>query len=72
MMSSLNNFPTYIIPLIAPVVKGKKHIFEKIAFLTLVGSPITVKSFVRFETGEGLEKKEDDFAAEVAAMAGNK
>ena len=37
-----------------------------------VGAPITVKSFVRFETGEGLEKKEDDFAAEVAAMAGNK
>ena len=37
-----------------------------------VGSPITVKKFVRFETGEGLEKKEDDFAAEVAAMAGNK
>lgn len=37
-----------------------------------VGSAITVKSFVRFETGEGLEKKEDDFAAEVAAMAGNK
>lgn len=37
-----------------------------------IGSTITVKSFVRFETGEGLEKKEDDFAAEVAAMAGNK
>ncbi len=37
-----------------------------------VGADITVKSFVRFETGEGLEKKEDDFAAEVAAMAGNK
>ncbi len=36
-----------------------------------VGSPIVLKSFVRFETGEGLEKKEDDFAAEVAAMAGN-
>ena len=34
------------------------------------GSAITVKSFVRYETGEGLEKKEDDFAAEVAAMAG--
>ncbi len=34
-----------------------------------VGAPITLKSFVRFETGEGLEKKEDDFAAEVAAMA---
>lgn len=36
-----------------------------------VGAAITLKSFVRFETGEGLEKKEDDFAAEVAAMAGN-
>ncbi len=36
-----------------------------------VGSTIAVKSFVRYETGEGLEKKEDDFAAEVAAMAGN-
>ena len=36
-----------------------------------VGTPITVKKFARFETGEGLEKKEDDFAAEVAAMAGN-
>jgi elongation factor Ts len=33
---------------------------------------ITVKSFVRFETGEGLEKKEENFAEEVAKqMAGN-
>ena len=32
---------------------------------------ITIKGFVRFETGEGIEKKEEDFAAEVAAqMAG--
>ena len=29
---------------------------------------ITVKQFVRFETGEGIEKREDDFAAEVASM----
>ena len=34
------------------------------------GAKITIKSFVRFETGEGLEKKVDDFAAEVAAQAG--
>jgi translation elongation factor Ts len=27
---------------------------------------ITIKSFVRFETGEGIEKKTEDFAAEVA------
>ncbi len=31
---------------------------------------VTVKQFIRFETGEGLEKKVDDFAAEVAAQAG--
>ncbi len=33
-----------------------------------VGAPVTVKSFVRFALGEGVEKKVDDFAAEVAAM----
>ena len=32
---------------------------------------VTVKRFVRFETGEGIEKKQEDFAAEVAAQVGN-
>jgi len=37
-----------------------------------VGSDIEVVEFIRYETGEGLEKKNEDFAAEVAAqMAGN-
>ncbi len=31
---------------------------------------VQIKRFVRFETGEGIEKKVDDFAAEVAAQAG--
>lgn len=36
------------------------------------GTDLKVTEFVRFETGEGLEKKNEDFAAEVAAqMAGN-
>lgn len=35
------------------------------------GANMTVKKFVRFETGEGLEKKNEDFAAEVAAQMGN-
>ncbi len=30
------------------------------------GFPVSVKSFIRFETGEGIEKKQEDFAAEVA------
>ncbi len=36
-----------------------------------VGTTIAVKKFVRFETGEGIEKKQEDFAAEVAAQMGN-
>ena len=33
-----------------------------------VGTPVSIKKFIRFETGEGLEKKNEDFAAEVAAQ----
>ena len=36
------------------------------------GAPIALKGFVRFQLGEGIEKKQDDFAAEVAAAAGAK
>ena len=35
-----------------------------------VGGPIKIAGFVRYSLGEGIEKKEDDFAAEVAAAAG--
>ena len=35
------------------------------------GANVAVKKFVRFETGEGLEKKNEDFAAEVAKQMGN-
>lgn len=34
------------------------------------GGSVTLTRFVRFERGEGIAKKEDDFAAEVAKMAG--
>ena len=33
-----------------------------------IGENITVRRFVRYEMGEGLEKKQEDFAAEVAAQ----
>ena len=32
------------------------------------GANVTIKGFVRFETGEGIEKKEENFAEEVAAQ----
>lgn len=35
-----------------------------------LGSPVAVKEFARFALGEGVEKPDEDFAAEVAAAAG--
>jgi elongation factor Ts len=35
------------------------------------GAPVHLKAFKRFQLGEGIEKKESDFAAEVAAAAGS-
>ena len=40
------------------------------ALLDQLGQPVEVVSFVRYELGEGIEKKQDDLAAEVAAMTG--
>jgi elongation factor Ts len=34
------------------------------------GAPIKLAGFVRFQLGEGIEKQQSDFAAEVAAAAG--
>ena len=36
------------------------------------GADIAISAFVRFQLGEGIEKKQEDFAAEVAAAAGQK
>ena len=46
-------------------VSVEKHVA---AVAKELGGSITVKAFTRFATGEGIEKKEDDFAAEVASM----
>lgn len=35
-----------------------------------LGSPVAVSGFVRFALGEGIEKEEEDYAGEVAALAG--
>ena len=36
-----------------------------------IGENIKIRRFVRYEVGEGLEKREEDFAAEVAKQMGN-
>ncbi|ABB14340.1 translation elongation factor Ts [Carboxydothermus hydrogenoformans] len=47
-----------------PDITVKDLLTEKIA---KIGENINIRRFVRFELGEGLAKKEEDFAAEVAA-----
>ena len=48
---------------------GKQSVSAYVASVAKENSAnITIKGFVRFETGEGLEKKNEDFAAEVAAQ----
>ncbi len=47
---------------VADIVKDK---------IAQIGENISIRRFVRFEMGEGLEKKQNDLAAEVAAMTKN-
>ncbi|MDR2043903.1 MAG: translation elongation factor Ts [Clostridium sp.] len=50
---------------------GKQTVAQYVAQTAKeTGARFALKRFVRFETGEGLEKKQDDFAAEVAAQVG--
>ena len=53
------------------VMDGKTPVADIVAGAAKdAGTGVTLKSFVRFQLGEGIEKKVDDFAAEVAAAAG--
>ena len=50
---------------------GKQSVAQYVAQVAKEnGAKISVKKFVRFETGEGLEKKEENFAEEVAKQMG--
>jgi elongation factor Ts len=51
--------------------EGKKTVGALLTdLISKLGENIKVRRFVRWELGEGLEKKKDDFAAEVAKQAG--
>jgi elongation factor Ts len=53
------------------VIDGKSKVSDVVAAeAKKLGAEVTVSKFVRFQLGEGIEKKESDFAAEVAAAAG--
>ena len=50
---------------------GKQSVEKYVAEVAKAnGANVTMKGFVRYETGEGIEKKEEDFAAEVAKQMG--
>ena len=50
---------------------GKQSVEKYVAEVAKAnGANVTIKGFVRYETGEGIEKKEEDFAAEVAKQVG--
>jgi elongation factor Ts len=55
-----------------PFVKNPDKTIEQLQqeLIAKIGENIKIRRFVRFELGEGLEKKKDDFAAEVAKAAG--
>jgi elongation factor Ts len=53
------------------VIDNKTRVEDVVAAAAKeAGAPIALKAYVRFQLGEGIEKKESDFAAEVAAAAG--
>ncbi|HEY3696209.1 translation elongation factor Ts [Phenylobacterium sp.] len=55
-----------------PFVMNPDQTIEQLVAATAkeTGQPLAVKGFVRFALGEGVEKKTDDFAAEVAQLSG--
>ncbi|KAJ8568871.1 hypothetical protein K7X08_032568 [Anisodus acutangulus] len=57
-----------------PYIKNDKMVVKDLVKQTIatIGENIKVKRFVRFNLGEGLEKKSQDFAAEVAAQTAAK
>ena len=55
------------------VIDGKTPVADVVAAASKdAGSAITLASYLRFQVGEGIEKAENDFAAQVAAAAGTK
>ncbi len=53
------------------VIDGKTKVGDVVAAAAkTAGTPIAVTGFVRLQLGEGIEREEKDFAAEVAAAAG--
>jgi elongation factor Ts len=54
------------------VIDGESRVRDAVAKVAEeIGAAVSVAGFVRFQLGEGIERKESDFAAEVAAQLGS-
>ena len=69
-MGGLNKYYSEICLLQQPFVKDDKVSVEQhvAAVAKELGTTITVKAYTRFEKGEGIEKRQDDLAEEVAKL----
>ncbi len=63
----LNKFLAEVSLMGQPFVKDPEQTVARL----LDGANATVKRFIRYEVGEGIEKKVEDFAAEVASQLGS-
>ena len=70
-MGQIAKFQKEVVLTKQPFVMNPDQTIEQLVADTAkqVGSPVAVKGFVRLALGEGVEKKSEDFAAEVAAAA---
>jgi elongation factor Ts len=66
----IDKFLTDVVLLQQPFVKDQAiTISDLVAQMTAkTGEKVSIRRFTRYKLGEGLEKRVDDFAAEVAAM----
>lgn len=68
----MNKFYQEVVLLKQPFVMDPDNSVEKAVEMAAaeVGAPVKITNFVRLAVGEGIEKEETDFAAEVAAAVG--
>ena len=66
----LNKWKKSVVLLDQPFVKDSDKTVEsyQTEVSSAIGEKISIRRFVRFEVGEGMEKRSEDFAAEVAAQ----
>ncbi|HUS98289.1 MAG TPA: translation elongation factor Ts [Hyphomicrobiaceae bacterium] len=66
-------FQQVLLPQQTFVIDGKASVDQAVkAAEKDIGAPVNISAFARFVLGEGIEKKQEDFAAEVAAVAGTR